>query len=153
MSKSRPQKEAAAANETPEFELAEGPAIEPEAAGLEDAPQTGSAEAAAAAEPEGVERPEIVEVGLSVPLNSPPGPYTYVPVHVEARLKPWHATVLKRLTEALMSRAARLVERRRGPDGESIEEPGRFVQSGADSVRWMLEEVDRNEKTSNEPGG
>lgn len=66
-----------------------------------------------------------VEVGITVPLLAEPMPAAYVPRHVDTRLAPVEAGVLKRLALQLELTGARL------PDGT-------HVTSTAKAVRWLL---------------
>jgi len=66
-----------------------------------------------------------VQVGVSVPLLAEPLPGAYVPRHVDTRLAPAEAQVLKRLALQLELTGARL------PDGT-------HVTSTAKAVRWLL---------------
>lgn len=66
-----------------------------------------------------------VGVGLTVPLLAEPLPGAYIPRHVDTRLAPVEAGVLKRLALQLELTGARL------PDGT-------HVTSTAKAVRWLL---------------
>jgi len=73
---------------------------------------------------------------LEVPIGQlPPG---YVSQHVDVHVSRGQGQILKRLLAGLIARHARLPREPHLPHA-------RFVQTNADAVRWLLEEIGRRE--------
>jgi hypothetical protein len=69
----------------------------------------------------------LIEAELMLPM-APATTSAYIPTHVDVHLSVTQAAALRRVFDGLQARAVRL-------------ENGRFVQTGADAVRWILEQV------------
>lgn len=85
------------------------------------------------AQPDSVESHDAGIIQIAIPYDSrrPPGYESYQDrsSHIEAQLNKEQATALRNIRYALNARAMRT-------------KSGRFVQSNADAVRWLLEQID-----------